>query len=277
MSARTQVQKVVIPAAGLGTRMLPQTWATPKELLPIVDRPILHRVVEEAADAGLTEVIFVVGPGKESIVDYFRRPEELVRRLEASSKRSLIEPLLKLQERVAVRTAMQNEPLGLGHAVLCARNDVGGEPFAVLLPDELFDGKPMPFEQMLGRRPSGDTGAVALLEVPPEDTNKYGICDGEEQDGLYYVRRAVEKPDPKDAPSNKAIVGRYILPPDTFKILEQTRPGAQGEIQLTDALQVLAGEGRLLGETVSVARFDTGNPKGWLRANAHFGRDLLAD
>lgn len=274
MSKPQPIRKVVIPAAGLGTRMLPQTWATPKELLPIVDRPILHLVCEEAARAGMSDIVLIVSPGKESVAEYFDRPIALEETLAVRGKIQFLKPLLELQAKVRVKVVSQEKPLGLGHAILCARPVVGEESFAVLLPDEIFDGEPTPFEQLAVQRNAAaeDTGSVALMEVPRERTSRYGIVYGKAKEGRFYIDGAVEKPDPESAPSNLAIVGRYLLPSDTFAILERVKPGAGGEIQLTDALAELARQGRLIGTRISNRRFDTGSPAGWLAANEYFSK-----
>ena len=265
------VQTAVIPAAGLGTRWLPQSLAAPKELVPIVDRPVLHYVVEEAAAARIRRIVLVISPGKEALVNYFSRPEKLVESLKQSGRLAEIEPLLTLLRRVEVCAVYQDEPRGLGHAVLCAREEVGEGPFAVLLPDELFDGKPQPLRQLLDAAGKGE-GAVSLLEVPAKEVSSYGIVGGDVEGKLLRIRKAVEKPKPSQAPSRLALVGRYVLPFDVFEYLRAGKPGANGEIQLTSALAQLAAQGRLLGATVGCTRFDAGQPRGWLAANEYFGR-----
>lgn len=265
------VQTAVIPAAGLGTRWLPQSLAAPKELVPIIDRPVLHYVVEEAAAARIRRIVLVISPGKEALVNYFSRPEGLVEMLKKDGRLSEIEPLLTLLRRVEVCAVYQDEPRGLGHAILCARDEVGDGPFAVLLPDELFDGKPQPLRQLLDAATEKDA-AVSLLEVPAGEVSNYGIVAGKKEGKLLRIARAVEKPTRRAAPSRLALVGRYVLPADTFELLRSTSPDSKGEIQLTPALARLAAQARLLGATVRCKRFDAGQPRGWFEANQHFGK-----
>ncbi len=273
MASVRKPRTVVIPAAGLGTHWLPQTWVTPKELLPIVDRPLLHWVVQGALTAGLTRVVLVIAPGKEAVARYFNRPADLEAHLRSQGRSELLDSLLDLQARIEVLTAVQERPLGLGHAVLQARKLVGDEPFGVLLPDELFEDE-HPLVALVKNMPDEQTAMLAVREVLLEDTSKYGIVAGKDEGGLFRVERAVEKPRPADAPSRLAIVGRYILPADTFEILESLKPGANGEVQLTDALSRLAEQGRVAAVRTETLRFDTGRPEGWLAANLHFARKM---
>ena len=267
------VKTAVIPAAGLGTRWLPQSLAAPKELVPIVDRPVLHYVVEEAAAARIRRIILVIAPGKEAMLNYFTRPDKLVEKLKAERRLHEIEPLLTLLRRVEVCAVYQDEPRGLGHAVLCARDEVGNDPFAVMLPDEVFDGDPSPLSQLIPAA-GADDGSVSLLEVPKAEVGNYGIVEAQKEGELLRVWQAVEKPKPEKAPSRLALVGRYVLPGDTFKILEKSEPSAGGEIQLTSALAKLAAQGRLLGAQVKCRRFDAGQPQGWYAANEYFGKKI---
>jgi UTP--glucose-1-phosphate uridylyltransferase len=270
MAAR--VRKAVIPAAGLGTRFLPATKAIPKEMLPIVDVPTLQLVVEEAVASGIDEIILITGRGKSTIEDHFDVSYELERTLEERGKTELLAEVRRISKMVRLVTVRQKEPLGLGHAVLCARQVVGDEPVAVLLGDDLYDttGLPRPgigqlidtFERLGGR------GVVALLEVEVGQEHLYGVVAGKPTDtpGLLKIEDMVEKPEPGTAPSRMAIVGRYVLPAEIWPILEQTRPGRGGEIQLTDALRGLALGAGCYGHPIAGARHDAGDRLGYLRA-----------
>ena len=262
------LRKVVIPAAGLGTRFLPATKSVPKEMLPIVDQPTIGLIVDEALRAGATDVIVVNGRGKTAIEDYFDRSYELEDTLQRKGKKDLFEQVRKISDSVRVTSVRQKEPLGLGHAVLAARHAVGDEWFGVLLGDDLFDSEDPGIAQLA--RVSARTGkaTLALMAVPDDQTHLYGIAAGPRlPDGTIVVEKMVEKPKPGTAPSNLAAIGRYLLPPDIFGILEQVKPGAGGEIQLTDALAVLAQQGRLLGVTLQGERHDAGDRLGYLQAN----------
>ena len=264
------VRAAVFPVAGRGTRFLPVTKSVPKEVLPIVDRPCIEYVVAEAVAAGIEQMVFVTASGKEALVDYFRPSPDLERYLEETGKGVLlsqIQAVVRMAEVIAVR---QDQALGLGHAVLQAKDAVGDQPFAVLLGDDIIDAtRPAIGQLMVGRAPG--EAVVALMEVPREDTRKYGVCAGTMLSPTRMaVNAMVEKPLPADAPSNFAIVGRYILPADTWSRLEATKAGAGGEIQLTDAIAQLAAEGRVVGQVFEGERFDTGNVVGLLRASMHF-------
>jgi UTP--glucose-1-phosphate uridylyltransferase len=273
------VKKAVIPAAGLGTRFLPATKAIPKEMLPIVDIPTLQLVVEEALAAGIEEIVLVTGRGKSSIEDHFDVSYELERTLRDRGKNELLAEMEKISKMVRLISVRQKEPLGLGHAVLVARQAVGDQPVAVLLGDDLFDtdgkganGQP--------RRPAigqlmhafgelGGAGVIALLEVPPGQEHLYGVVAGEPIHGSprFRIRDMVEKPAPGTAPSRLAIVGRYVLPASIWPILERTPPGKNGEIQLTDALKTLAQDGAgCYGLAVDGVRHDAGDKLGYLGA-----------
>ena len=262
------LRKAVIPAAGLGTRFLPVTRSVPKELLPILDRPMLQYVVAEAAEAGVEEVIVITSRGKEGIADYFRGRPELEARLADDS--GLLERVRSGTELAEVSFVIQEEPLGLGHAVLTAREAVGDETFAVILPDDIIAHTPGALSQMLaaiaGR--GDDAAAVAVERLPWEVVHNYGVVDAETVSaGLHRVKGLVEKPAPGTAPSNLSIVGRYILPPRVFDCLERTAPGAKGEIQLTDGLALLMADGPLYACEFEGVRYDGGNPMGLLRAS----------
>ena len=264
----TSIRKAVIPAAGLGTRFLPVTRSVPKELLPILDRPMLQYVVAEAAEAGITDVIVVTSPGKEGIAEYFRPRPDLEERLAGDA-----DLLAKVQSgaRLAnVSFVIQEEPLGLGHAVLTARDAVGDEPFAVILPDDIIAHTPGVLSQMMaGIADAGDdAAAVAVERVPWELVHNYGVVDAEPVGGGgHRVRGLVEKPPPGTAPSNLSIVGRYLLPASVFDCLARTPPGARNEIQLTDGLALLMEDTPLYACEFLGVRYDGGNPMGLLRAS----------
>ena len=264
------VRAAVFPVAGRGTRFLPVTKNVPKEVLPIVDRPCIEYVVAEAVAAGIEQMVFVTAHGKEALVDYFRPTPDLEHYLETTGKSDLltqVQDVVRMAEVIAVR---QDHALGLGHAVLQAKAAVGDQDFAVLLGDDIIDAHTPAIAQLMDNRASGQA-VVALMEVPHEDTRKYGVCAGTMLSPTRMaVNAMVEKPLPSEAPSNFAIVGRYILPADTWERLEATQPGAGGEIQLTDAIAQLAAEGRVHGQVFSGERFDTGNVVGLLRASLHF-------
>jgi len=265
------LRKVVIPAAGLGTRFLPATKAVPKEMLPIVDVPTIQLVVEEAVRAGVHEVLVVNGRGKAAIEDHFDRSYELEDTLLRKGKKDLFEQVRRISDMVRLVSVRQKEPMGLGHAVLAARPAIGDEWFGVLLGDDLIDSEEPGIGQLA--RISMQTGkaAVALMPVPDDQVHLYGVAAGPAlPDGNVLVERMVEKPPRGTAPSNLAVIGRYLLPPDIFGILERLKPGAGGEIQLTDALAVLALEGRLIGVRFKGERHDAGDRLGYLQANIHW-------
>jgi len=264
------VRAAVFPVAGRGTRFLPVTKNVPKEVLPIVDRPCIEYVVAEAVAAGIEQMVFVTSDGKDALIDYFRPSPDLEAYLEATGKSGLlaqVQDVVRMAEVVAVR---QDNALGLGHAVLQAREAVGDQDFAVLLGDDIIDAETPAIAQLMANRAEGQA-VVALMEVPWEDTRKYGVCAGPMiLPDRMAIEAMVEKPDPRDAPSNYAIVGRYILPADIWDSLANTPPGRGGEIQLTDAIASLAAEGRVHGAVFEGERFDTGHVVGLLRASIHF-------
>jgi UTP--glucose-1-phosphate uridylyltransferase len=262
------LRKVVIPAAGLGTRFLPATKAVPKEMLPIVDVPTIQLIVDEAVRAGVDQITVVNGRGKSAIEDHFDRSYELEDTLQRKSKKDLFDQVRRISDMVRLVSVRQKEPMGLGHAVLAARPAIGDEWFGVLLGDDLIDSEEPAIGQLA--RVSMQTGkaAVALMPVPDDQTHMYGVGAGPAlPDGNIQVEKIVEKPPRGTAPSNLAVIGRYLLPPDIFPILEQVKPGAGGEIQLTDALAVLAREGRLIGVRFKGERHDAGDRLGYLQAN----------
>lgn len=265
-----KVRKAVIPAAGLGTRFLPATKAVPKELLPIVDTPTIQLVVAEAVAAGVRDVVLVSARGKESIADHFDVAGELEAHLERTGKHELRRQMRDIARMANVVTVRQQEPLGLGHAVLCAREVVGDEPFVVMLGDDLIDAAVPGARQLADCWERHGLGTIALMEVPPEETPMYGIAAGSAVDGrTLRIDRLVEKPK-RDPPSNLAVIGRYVLPPEVFPILEAVKPGVGGEIQLTDALAVLARERGLLGYRFEGNRYDAGDRLGYLKANVAY-------
>jgi len=269
MSTR-KIRKAVIPAAGLGTRFLPATKAVPKELLPIVDTPTIQYIVAEAVAAGVRDVILVCARGKDSIVDHFDIAGELEAHLERTGKHELKRQMRAIAQLANVVTVRQQEPLGLGHAVLCARDVVGDEPFVVMLGDDVIDAPVPGTKQLADCWERHGLGTLALMEVPRDETHLYGIAAGTAvDDRTVRIDRLVEKPK-KDPPSNLAVIGRYVLPPRVFDILEQVRPGVGGEIQLTDALAVLAREEGLLGYRFEGDRYDAGDRVGYLKANVAY-------
>jgi len=265
-----KIRKAVIPAAGMGTRFLPATKAVPKEMLPIVDIPTIQYIVAEAVAAGVRDVILVVARGKDSIADHFDIAGELEANLERTGKSELRKQMRAIAQMANVVTVRQQEPLGLGHAVLCAKDLVGDEPFVVMLGDDIIDAKVPGTKQLADCWDRHGLGTIALMEVPREETSMYGIAAGKAlDDRTIRIDRLVEKPK-VDPPSNLAVIGRYVLPPRVFDVLEAVRPGVGGEIQLTDALAVLAKEEGLLGYRFEGDRYDAGDRFGYLKANISF-------
>ena len=266
-----QVRKVVIPAAGMGTRFLPATKAVPKELFPLVDRPLIHEVVGEAVASGISDLILVTARGKSAIEDYFDIDPGLENYLETRGDKGMLEKIRGISRMVQVVSVRQKEPLGLGHAVLCARDFVGNEPFAVILPDDLIDAATPCLAQLLDLFSRTGKSVVALQEVPDDQTHMYGIIEGRKTEpGVYHVKSFVEKPSPGTAPSNYAVIGRYILVPEVFPLLESQDRGIGGEIQLTDALNSLAAEDTVYGVVFEGLRHDAGDRLGLLKANIHY-------
>jgi UTP--glucose-1-phosphate uridylyltransferase len=267
-----RVRKAVLPAAGLGTRFLPATKAQPKEMLTVVDKPQIQYVVEECVASGIQHVIIVTGKGKNSIEDHFDYSPVLERHLEEKGKTDQVEMVRDIGDMVQVSYTRQKEPLGLGHAVLVAKDLVGDEPFAVLLGDVLIPGPNPATKQLIEVYEATGTGAIAVEEVPRDKTHLYGIVDGEPApqppfgERLLRIRDLVEKPKPENAPSNLAITGRYVLPPAIFDCLERTKPGAGGEIQLTDGLRILAKEVGLWALIYDGISYDAGDKLGFLKA-----------
>jgi len=263
-----RVHTAVVPAAGMGTRFLPATKAVPKELLPILDTPALQLIIDEAVGAGVDHMVIVTSHAKPAIEAYFQPAPEVIAKLRSSGRDGMADRLESIGRDVKVSFAYQDEPLGLGHAVGCAREAVGDEPFAVLLPDELMGSSAL-LDQMARLCERTEGSVVGLKEVPHAEVGAYGVIDPvgvPDADGVVAIRTMVEKPKPEDAPSDLIIIGRYVLTPDVFDEIDRVRPGAGGEIQLTDALRAQAVAGPFHGVIGTVQRHDTGNPLGWLTA-----------
>ncbi len=266
----SRVRTAVLPVGGLGTRLLPATKAVPKELLPLLDRPCIDYIVAEAVEAGIERIVFVTSRGKDALLDHFDRSPVLEAHLEQTGKLALLERVREATRRASVVSVRQQHARGLGHAVLTSRSVIDGEDFAVLLGDEVIVSARPLIGQLIDQHTTGSC-AVALTEVPPEQTRRYGICAGKRlSETAIQITEMVEKPAPEVAPSTDAILGRYVLTPDIFDILAVTPPGHGGEIQLTDALAVLASQGRVTGHLFPCERHDTGNVLGLLRASMFF-------
>jgi UTP--glucose-1-phosphate uridylyltransferase len=282
-----RVRKAVLPAAGLGTRFLPATKAQPKEMLPVVDKPLIQYVVEECIASGIESIIIVTGRGKNAIEDHFDSSPELERFLESKGKTDQAALVRDISNMVHFSYTRQKDPLGLGHAVLTARELVGDEPFAVLLGDVIIPGPRPATRELIEIYEATGIGAIAVEAIPQEKTYLYGVIDGEPAqqtkwgDHLLRVRDLVEKPSPEEAPSNLAVTGRYVLPPEIFDCLARTKAGRGGEIQLTDGLRLLAQETGLLALTYEGKSYDAGDKLGFLKAtveialeNAEFGDEF---
>jgi UTP--glucose-1-phosphate uridylyltransferase len=262
-----KVRKAVITAGGWGTRFLPVTRSQPKEMLPLINKPLIHYAVEEAINSGIEQVILVTALGKNAIEDYFDRSFELEYFLGQRGETELLEEIRKISNMVNICYIRQKEQLGLGHAILATADVVGREPFAVLLPDDIIDSRVPALKQLLTVYERYQTNVVAVERVSEQDTVKYGIVEPKKiSERLHQVLSLVEKPEPSDAPSNLGIVGRYILMPEVFDTLKVTRPGKKGEVQVTDALQLLLREQKIIACEFEGVRYDTGTPQGWLEA-----------
>ncbi len=270
-----RVRKAVFPVAGLGTRFLPATKALPKEMLPVVDKPLIQYAVEEALEAGIEDIIFVTGKGKQAIEDHFDHCCELEQTLSARKKEALLEEVINLiPESGTIVYTRQNEPLGLGHAIWCARHVVGKEPFAVLLADDLIKTDKPVLGQMMEHFDRLQASLVCVEEVDRQATASYGILDADPpRNGVTQIRGLVEKPAPEDAPSNLAIIGRYILTPEIFSILDNKETGAGGEIQITDAMARLLEAQSIYGVQYRGERFDCGTKVGFQMANLSFAME----
>lgn len=267
-----KIRKAVFPVAGLGTRFLPATKAMPKEMLTVVDKPIIQYAVEEASRAGIEQFIFVTGRGKEALANHFDRSFELEHTLQAKGKADMLKEVgAMIPESGSIVYTRQNDPLGLGHAIWCARDIVGDEPFAVLLADDLVQTETPVLSQMINRFERLRASIVAIMEVDPAETSKYGILDAVDiEDNVVNIRGLIEKPKPEEAPSNLAIIGRYILTPEIFEILGQRKLGAGGEIQITDAMSTLLEKQPIFGYRFQGTRFDCGDKAGFQMANLAF-------
>ncbi len=265
------VRKAIIPAAGLGTRFLPATKSQPKEMLPIVDKPTLQYIIEEAIDSGIEEILIVTGRSKKSIEDHFDRSVELELELEQKGKTEVLKMVQDISNMVNIHYIRQKEPKGLGHAIYCAKSFIGNEPFAVLLGDDIVDSEKPCLKQLIEAYNEYKTSILGVQEVDKQDTDKYGILDAKYiENRVYKVKDMIEKPKVEEAPSNIAILGRYIITPDIFDILENQEPGKCGEIQLTDALKTLANHEAIYAYNFEGKRYDVGDKLGFLEATVDF-------
>ncbi|MGN7175951.1 UTP--glucose-1-phosphate uridylyltransferase [Paenibacillus sp. FSL R5-0490] len=265
------IKKAVIPAAGLGTRFLPATKAQPKEMLPIVDKPTIQYIIEEAVESGIEDIIIVTGRSKRAIEDHFDKSVELEMLLERTGKHEMLEVVENISNLVDIHYVRQKEPLGLGHAVLCAKKFIGNEPFAVLLGDDIVDSEVPALKQMIDQYTKVQSSILGCNEVPRSEVYKYGIVNYSENTGdLFKVQSLVEKPAVEEAPSTQAIVGRYILTPAIFDMLEDVQPDKKGEIQLTDAIDSLLDEESIYSYIIQGNRYDVGDKFGFLQASIDF-------
>ncbi|CEO30577.1 UTP--glucose-1-phosphate uridylyltransferase GalU [Paraclostridium sordellii] len=268
---KKRVRKAIIPAAGLGTRFLPATKSQPKEMLPIVDKPTLQYIIEEAVNSGIEEILIVTGRSKKSIEDHFDRSIELELELEQKGKLDMLKIVQDISNMVDIYFIRQKEPKGLGHAIYCAKSFVGDEPFAVLLGDDIVDSDKPCLKQLIGAYDEYNTSILGVQEVAKENTDKYGILDVKHiEDRVYKVNDMVEKPKVEEAPSNIAILGRYIITPAIFEILENQKPGKGGEIQLTDALKTLGEHEAIYAYNFEGKRYDVGDKLGFLKATVDY-------
>lgn len=275
-----KVRKAIIPAAGLGTRFLPATKAQPKEMLPIVDKPTIQYIIEEAVASGIEEILIITGRNKRAIEDHFDKSVELEMELKSKKKDDLLNMVEEISNLAQIHYIRQKEPKGLGHAILCAKTFVGNEPFAVMLGDDVVDSDVPCLKQLIDIYNEYKTTILGVQQVPMEDVNKYGIVKGMHiEDGVYKVKDLIEKPEVDKAPSNVAILGRYIITPQIFEILENTKPGKGGEIQLTDALKELLNREAMYSYAFKGRRYDVGDKLGFLQATVEFAlkRDDLKD
>jgi UTP--glucose-1-phosphate uridylyltransferase len=270
---KVRIKKAVIPAAGFGTRFLPATKVVPKELLPIVDKPTIQYIMEEVVAAGIEEVVLITGREKGSIEDHFDTSVEMENHLKRKGKKDLLKMVQEISDMVTLVSVRQKEPLGLGHAILCAKKVVGNEPFAVLLGDDLIDAKIPCIKQMIDVHDEMGGTVIAIQKVPKSETHLYGIIQGKKvRERIYSVEEMIEKPKQGTTPSNLAIIGRYILPPEIFDRLEEVQPDGKGEIQLTNGLRLLGKEMPVFGYEFLGDRYDAGDKWGYLEANIALGR-----
>ncbi|MFZ5968933.1 MAG: UTP--glucose-1-phosphate uridylyltransferase GalU [Bacillota bacterium] len=266
-----KVRKAIIPAAGLGTRFLPATKAQPKEMLPIVDKPTIQYIIEEAIESGIEDILIITGRNKRAIEDHFDRSVELELELELKGKDKLLSQVQDISNMVNIHYVRQKEPKGLGHAINCAKSFIGNEPFAVLLGDDIVDASMPCLKQLINVYNEYKTTVLGVQTVPDEDVSKYGIVNGKHiENGVYKVKDLVEKPSLDKAPSNVAILGRYIITPEIFSILDNLEPGAGGEIQLTDGLKELSKQQAMYAYHFEGKRYDVGNKLGFLQATIEF-------
>lgn len=266
-----KITKAVIPAAGLGTRFLPVTKAMPKEMLPIIDKPTIQYIVEEAVNSGITDILIITGHNKKSIEDHFDRAIELELNLKKNNKHELFKMVDDITNLANIHYIRQKEPKGLGHAILCAKAFVGNDPFAILLGDDVVHAKKPALKQLIEQYNELNSSIIGVQEVEKEETCKYGILNGEKIDkSLYSVKGLVEKPLPDEAPSNIAILGRYVLTPKIFEILENTDVGKNGELQLTDALETLSLEEKVYSYIFEGKRYDIGDKFGFIQATIEY-------
>jgi UTP--glucose-1-phosphate uridylyltransferase len=269
-----KVKKAVIPAAGLGTRFLPSTKAQPKEMLNIFDKPSIQYIVEEAVEAGIEDILIILGRNKKSIEDHFDKSYELEDKLKSKGKKELLEGVEKISNLGNIHYIRQKEPLGLGHAIYCAKAFVGNEPFAVMLGDDIVKSKKPCIKQLIEKYEEYNSTIIGVQEVEKSEVDKYGIVKGEKiNERLYKVEDLVEKPKINEAPSNVAILGRYVISPEIFSILQHTKPGAGNEIQLTDGLKELARRRNVYSYVFEGKRYDVGNKLGFLEATVEFALD----
>lgn len=274
------IKKAIIPAAGLGTRFLPATKAQPKEMLPIVDKPTIQFIIEEAIDSGIEDILIITGRGKRAIEDHFDKSFELEEELEKKGNIELLDQVRQIADMANIHYIRQKEPKGLGHAIYCAKSFIGDEPFAVLLGDDIVKAQVPCLKQMIDIHSEYSTSILGVQHVPLEDVSKYGIISGEQiDDRVYKVSTLVEKPEKDQAPSDLAILGRYIIYPSIFKYLEKAKPGKNGEIQLTDALCQLAKSEPMYAYDFEGKRYDVGQKLGFLKATVEFAleREELKD
>ncbi len=266
-----KIKKAVIPAAGLGTRFLPATKAQPKEMLPIVDKPTLQYIIEEAVESGIEEILIITGKNKKSIEDHFDKSVELELELEQKGKKDLLEIVQNISKMINIYYIRQKEPRGLGDAIYCARSFIGDEPFAVMLGDDIVDNEVPCLKQLMSAYEEYRTTILGVQSVPEEDTNKYGIIAAKHiENRVYKVKDLVEKPELGKQPSNMAILGRYIITPEIFEILENQEPGKGGEVQLTDALKTLSKKEAMYAYEFEGRRYDVGDKLGFLEATVDF-------
>ena len=264
-----KIKKAVIPAAGLGTRFLPATKSMPKEMLPIIDKPVIQFVIEEALEAGIEDIIIITGRGKRAIEDYFDSNPELEFHLEKNGKEKMLKEIKDISNLADIHYIRQKEPLGLGHAILRAEKHIGSEPFAVLLGDDIIVGK-NGILQLMEEYEKTNCSIIGAEEIPLERISKYGVLDVEKVQDLLFVKNLVEKPKKEEAPSNLGIVGRYVLNPEIFDCIKQTKPGYGGEIQLTDALKLLLEKQKIYAKIIEGKRYDIGDKFNYVKAILDF-------